>query len=218
MMRQLLAVVILLALPVYSHATTVVYDSLSGYVPENTPGANPSWLNGDAEQGIRISRSHVGLRLTKAEFFFRSDFLVPLTTSTTMRFYADQNGLPADLLATVVDSIAVSARSVEKVSIELSNILLPDDPIWVTWQFGSSSSAGGVTLGATTSIGTDFATRAYRSWSDESWITDSPFAAHGGGPPLRLSAVPEPSGTPLCVLLIALLLFLQRRPGCLSVR
>lgn len=205
MMRYLLVSVVLLALSVRAHATTVVYDSLSGYVPRD------SWLNGDVEQGIRISRSHVDQPLIKAEFFVRNGFLDPLDTSTTMRFYADQDGFPGDLLATVEDSISLSARSVEQVSIDLPSILLPDDPIWVTWIFGSTRNGGGVTLGATTSIGSDFATRARRSRSDGSWITDRPFARFGGGPPLRLTAIPEPSGILLCVSSIALLLHWQRR-------
>jgi hypothetical protein len=111
------ASVVFLALSVHAHATTVVYDSLSGYSPEYMPGSAP-WLNGDVEQGILISRSSLDQHLIKAEFLVRSDFFESFTTSTTMRFYSDQNGLPAALLATVVDSIPVSARSVKQVSVD----------------------------------------------------------------------------------------------------
>ena len=211
MNRYVLASLVFLVFSVRVHAITV-YDSLSGYVPANVPGpgGRPSWLNGDVEQGIRISRSSDDLPLVKAEFYFRSDFLFPLTTSTTMRFYADQNSLPAGLLATAVGSITVGPQSVEQVSIDLSNILLPNDPIWVTWIFGSSSNGAGVTLGGTTSVGTDYATRAYRGASGGSWTIDHPFANYGGGPPLRLLAIPEPSGI-LCVSWISLLLLCKRR-------
>ena len=213
MTRYVLVSIVILVFSVRAHAITV-YDSLSGYVPANVPGpgGRPSWLNGDLEQGIRISRSRDDLPLVKAEFVFRSDFLFPLTTSTTMRFYADQNGVPDGLLAMVHGSITVGARSVEQVSINLPSIILPNDPIWVTWIFGSSSNAAGVTLGGTTSVGTDFATRAYRSAPGGSWITDQLFANYGGGPPLRLTAnIPEPSGILLCVSTSTLLLFCKRR-------
>lgn len=211
MKRYLLLSVFLLALPVRAHAFNVVFDSLTGYVPANTPGARPSWLNGNVEQGIRISRTHMDQPLVAAEFFFRNNLLGTYNTTATLRFYADQNGFPADLLATVVDSMTVSARGVEQVSIDLPNLLLPEDPIWVTWYFGPSGTAGGVTLGSTTSIGTDYATRAYRSRTDNSWIRDTPFRPHGGIPPLRLLAIPEPSGILLCTSMIGLWVVSQRR-------
>jgi hypothetical protein len=210
-MRCLRVSLVLLALCASVHAETIVYDSLAGYEPDDIPGPSgrPSWLSGDLEQGIRISRTSTNRSLIRAEFFVRNDSTVAQHASTTMRFYADQAGHPGIVLATIEDVITVSAQSVEKVSVDLPSILLPNDPIWVTWYFGTPRNVNGVTIGATTSIGTDFATRAYRSRSEGSWITDRPFSQFGGGPALRLSAIPEPSGTALGLSIVALLLLCQ---------
>ena len=212
MKRYLLVSALLLGTTVPVQAITVVYDSISGYVPENTPGASPSWLNGDIEQGIRISRSNANQRLIRAEFFFRSDFMSQLDTSATMRFYADTGGAPGTLLATVEDSIAVSAQSVEQVSIDLPDIVIPNDPVWITWLFGSSRHFAGVALGASPSIGREFATSVYRSRSSGEWVTlNNQFVGHGGGPALRLLAIPEPSGPLLCLTSIALMMLPTHR-------
>jgi len=119
-----------------------------------------------------------------------------------MRFYSDQNGLPANLLATVVDSIPVSARSVKQVSLDLPSIFLPVDPIWVTWSFGFGSNGFGVQLGATTTIGNDYGDRVYRDGGG--WNTDIAFDLHGV-PALRLTGVPEPSAAALGCCALALL-------------
>jgi hypothetical protein len=125
-----------------------------------------------------------------------------------MRFYSDQNGVPAALLATAESSINIVAGSIEKVSVDLPAILLPVDPIWVTWSFGVPSNSYGVTLGATTTIGDDYGKRAYRESGD--WITDSAFDLHGA-PALRLTGVPEPSTAALGCCALALLVAGARR-------
>ena len=197
-----LASVLPLASPVHAVATAVVYDSLSGYSPTYTPVPPPSWLNGNLEQGILISRSNVQKRLTKAEYLLRNSNSVPSTISTTVRFYSDQNGLPTTLLATASSVVNVTPLSVEKATVDLPDLLLPVDPIWITWSFGGGSSS--VILGATTTVGDDFGKRAY--WEHGDLITDNAFDRHGV-PALRLTGVPEPSAAALgCVALASLAL------------
>jgi hypothetical protein len=193
-----IALVAFLTLSVHAHAGSVVYDSLSNY----TPDVDYGWLNGDVEQGFLISRSRVDRQLIKAEFCLLNLFLVPLNTTATIRFYSDQNGVPNDLLATVEGSLAVGARSVEEVSVDLPSILIPHDPVWVTWIFGSTSNAGGVPYYATPTIGSASVTRAL--WQNGRWNLDD-FALRRGGPPLRLTAVPEPPSAALGCCALALL-------------
>jgi len=195
-----LASVFPLALPAHAVAPAVVYDSLSGYAPTYTPVPPPSWLNGNLEQGVLISRSNVQKRLTKAEYLLRNSSSGPSTISTTVRFYSDQNGVPANLLATASSVINVTPLSVEKATVDLPNLLLPGDPIWVTWSFGGGSSS--VILGATTTVGNDYGKRAY--WEHGDLITDNAFDRHGV-PALRLTGVPEPSTTALGCVALALL-------------
>jgi len=194
-----------LALPVHAVATTAVYDSLTGYSPTYTPVPPPSWLSGNLEQGILISRSNVQKRLTKAEYLLRNSNSVPSTISTTVRFYSDQNGLPANILATASRQINVTPLSVEKATIDLPHLLLSVDPIWVIWSFGGGSSS--VILGATTTVGDDFGKRAY--WDSGDLITDYAFNRYGV-PALRLTGVPEPSTAALSCGALALLAGVRR--------
>jgi hypothetical protein len=196
------AQVLFLPSPLHAGATSVVYDSLTGYSPKYMPSPPPSWLNGDVEQGVLISRTNLDQRLVKAEFLLRNDFS-PFSTSATIRFYSDQNGAPAALFAAAVGPISTLGGSIEKVAVDLPAILLPVDPIWVTWSFGAGVGNGdGVVVGATTTVGSDFGKRAY--WERGAWITDSAFDVHGT-PALRLTGVPEPSTGALGCCALALL-------------